>query len=113
MNGGGKLWYDPSAEGDLIGKTGDVVRLAVSSDFGKVVVIAASYGEEPVRVDSPYFTFRVIRGRTTLTLAMQVSDETANVTLQEVDNEDQRHSLVSFRYVTNEQVVVFTIVGRN
>jgi hypothetical protein len=85
MNGGGKLWPDPSGSSDFFGRKGATVHLAVFGRPGEVTIKSASYNEKSLPVEGQDVRFVIVEGPAILSLSLQTNTSNQEVgLLQEI-----------------------------
>ena len=85
MNGGGKLWHDPTGSSDFVGRIGRSIHFAVSSTATQVTVASATYGERLLPVEGQSVRFVIVEGEATFSLLLSSDGNNREVGLfQEV-----------------------------
>ncbi len=85
MNGGGKLWPDPSGSSDFIGRKGTTIRLAVFARGGETTIKSATYNEKALLVERQDVRFVVAEGQAKLSLSLETNKTDQEVgLLQEI-----------------------------
>jgi hypothetical protein len=112
MNGGGKLWPDPSGSSDFMGRVGAQVHLAVLTRLGRITLASARYNEQPLEVEGEEdVRFVVGEGQTRLSLSLETNTKDQEVgVFQEIGSGG--FALLTFLLLrTNSVVFEFKIQG--